>query len=56
MVCGMQWEVTAMPLKTITQVNKERFLQFNHKISTSVATHGLLHASDSIYLAHSIVI
>lgn len=32
------------------------FLQFNRKISTSVATQGLLYASDSFILAHNIVI
>ena len=45
-----------MPVKSTTQENKERFLQFNHKISTSVATQGLLHASDSFFLADNIVI
>jgi hypothetical protein len=45
-----------MPVKSTTQENKEHFLQFNHKISTSVATQGLLHASDSFFLADNIVI
>ena len=42
----LQWR-----LNGTTQVH---FPQFNHKMSTSVATQGLLHASDSFFLAHNI--